>query len=84
MIIYTLFNELVILPYQTWNPQTMTTMYEMSLRNPFINLSLVLTSFGLFAYGFILYVSFLENSNGYGYEGILTDQSTMRDSQKGR
>ncbi|MBA7493372.1 hypothetical protein ES702_03930 [subsurface metagenome] len=82
-IAYIFYNELVILPYQSWTPETMTTMYAMSLRNPLINLFLTLTSFGIMCYGTIVFVAFIENSNGYGYEGILTDQSTMKDSQKG-
>lgn len=60
----------------------MVTMYEMSLRNPLINLGIILVAFGLLSYGTIVYVEYYESSKSYGYGGILTDQSTMRDSQK--
>ena len=77
------WNEFVVLPYQTYKPESMQTMEMLNERNPLINLGIILVSFGTLSYGLVVIVEFMQKSNCYGFQdGTLTDQSTMRDSQK--
>ena len=77
------WNEFVVLPYQSYDPASMVTMEMMNMRNPLINLGIILISFGTLSYGLVVIVEFMQKSNCYGFhDGTLTDQSTMRDSQK--
>lgn len=77
------WNEFVVLPYQSYDPASMLTMEMMNMRNPLINLGIILMSFGTLSYGLVVIVEFMQKSNCYGFQdGTLTDQSTMRDSQK--
>lgn len=77
------WNEFVVLPYQSYDPASMVTMEMMNMRNPLINLGIILISFGTLSYGLVVIVEFMQKSNCYGFQdGTLTDQSTMRDSQK--
>ena len=76
------WNEFVVLPYQTYKPESMQTMEMLNERNPLINLGIILVSFGTLSYGLIVIVEFIQVSNCYGFQdGTLTDQSIMRDSQ---
>ena len=48
---FVIYNELVILPYYIWTPESMTTPLMMSQRNPLIHLSLLLINFGFICVG---------------------------------
>ena len=77
------WNEFVVLPYQSYDPASMVTMEMMNMRNPLINLGIILITFGTLSYGLVVIVEFMQKSNCYGFQdGTLTDQSAMRDSQK--
>ena len=42
---FIIYNETILLPYQVWTPQKMMTVEAMGLRDPLINMLIVMGSF---------------------------------------
>lgn len=75
------YNELVLLPYQVWDPTGYRTREDMALRNPIINLVIICGSFGSMCVGSYAYVMY-DELNVMAYKKGLTDLSTMKDTTK--
>ena len=80
-VFFVVYNEVVVLPYQVWDPSGFVSRESMMLRDPFINLVIIFVSFGSMCVGSYAYIIYQE-VNVIALNG-LTDLSTMRDTTKG-
>lgn len=78
-VFFIAYNELILLPYQVWDPSGYRTREEMLLRDPLINVFIILGSFGSMCVGSYAYVVY-DELNVITLKKGLTDLSTMRDS----
>jgi hypothetical protein len=76
------YNEVILLPYQTWDPSGFISREAMALRDPNINVGVVLGSYILLCVGSYAYVSYLELVKVTDLGKSLTDLSNMRDTTK--
>lgn len=80
-VFFIAYNEFILLPYQVWDPSGYRTREEMLLRNPLINVFIILGSFGSMCVGSYAYVVY-DELNVMAIAHGLTDLSAMKDTTK--
>ena len=79
---FIVYNEVIVLPYQVWDPSGFISREEMALRNPLINLGIVLGSYILICVGSYSYVSYYEKLEVMDLKRSLTDLPTLKGTTK--
>lgn len=81
-ILFIFFNEVIILPYQVWDPSGLISREAMASRDPMINLGLVMGSFLIICLGSFSYVSYYELVRVIDHKRSLADLPIMRGTTK--